>query len=86
MIMVGLRCVVVTAVATVVIVAAVVVTTTISLGIAYQADREKQGEAECITNFHGFGEICCYHKPNNAGETQAMTQSLVSIVSNCFGS
>jgi hypothetical protein len=35
--------------------------------------------------FHGFGEICCYHKANNAGETQAMTQRLVSIVSNCFG-
>ena len=84
MIMMLLRCIVVAAMATMVMMTTVVVAA-ISLSVTNQADGKKQGETQCIADFHGFGGIRCYHKPNNAGSALGMTQSHVAIVSNCFG-
>ena len=84
MVVVVLRRIVVAAIAAMVMVASAVVAT-FRLGGADQADGKEQGETQCIADFHGFGGICCFHKPNNAGIAQAMTQGLVAIVSNCFG-
>ncbi len=84
MVVVVLRRIVVAAIAAMIMMASAVVAS-VGLGGADQADGKEQGETQCITDFHGFGGICCFHKPSNAGIAQAMTQGLVAIVSNCFG-